>query len=76
MKNESDCDTDFIWSARYSHQRFETRTRVLRIKKKTSTGYSRYNLVEIGQDTKKSPGNLMRLTGNQISVINLHVGLQ
>ena len=64
MKHESDSDTSCNLSARYSHQKsckgiggFGD--------KMTNGDHPNYSIVEIGQNTKKSPGDLRRLAVTQ-----------
>ena len=54
---ESDSDTNCNWSAQYSYQMFATRTGGLE-NKGTSGDHPNYSIVDIGQDTEKSPGDL------------------
>ena len=51
----------------YIHQRIDTRTRGLR-NKMTSGDHPNYSIVEYGQNTEKSPGDLRRLTVTQTPV--------
>ena len=60
MKNESDGDIDCNWRARYSHERIDTGTGGLG-NKRTNGDHPNNCIVEIGQNTKKSPGDLRRL---------------
>ena len=61
MEDESDGDTNRKICARHKRQSIGTRTGGL-VNKRTSGYHSNYNIVEIGQDTKKSPGDLKWLT--------------
>ena len=54
MKHESDGDTNSSWSARYSYQMIHKGTGGLG-NKWTSGNYPNYSIVEIGQNTEKSP---------------------
>ena len=65
MEHESDGDTDSNWLARCSHQRTGGLGN-----KSTSGDNPNYSIVEIGQNTKKSPGYLRRLAVIQIPVEN------
>ena len=56
MKHESDGDTNCNWRARYSHQRTGGLGN-----KRTSGDHSNYSIVEIGQNTKKRPGDSRKL---------------
>ena len=59
-ESESDSDSSCTWSTRYSHQRIDTRTEGHR-SKRMSRDHPNYGIIEIGQNTKKSPGDLRRL---------------
>ena len=58
MEHEGDSDISSNWRARYSHQRID----------KGSGGLINDSIVEIGQNTKKSPGNLRRLAVTRVPV--------
>ena len=58
-----------FWCARYCHQKTGTGTGRLR-NKRTSGNHPNYNIVEISQNTKKSPGGFSRLAITQIPVEN------
>ena len=60
MEHESDDDTDCNWCAWCSQQRFGTGTGGLK-NKRTSGDYLNYSIIEIGQNTEKSPGDLRKL---------------
>ena len=60
MEHESSGDTNCKWCTWYSHQRIGTVTEGLG-NKRTSGDHPKYGIVEISQNTKKSPGNLRRL---------------
>ena len=68
-KHESDGDTNCYWCARYSHQRIDTGTGGLG-NRRTRGDHPNYSIVEIGQNTKKSPGDLRRLTVTQTPMSN------
>ena len=68
MEPESDGDTNFNWYARYSHQRIDKGTGGLG-NKRTSEDNPNYGIVEIGQNTEKSP-ELRRLAVAQNPVRN------
>ena len=53
MEYEGDSDTSCNWRTRYSHQRIGTGTERLR-NKKTRGDHPNNNIVEIGQNTKKT----------------------
>ena len=57
MKHEIDGDTKCNWYARYNHQRTGTGTGGLG-NKRTSGDHPIHSITEIGQNTKKSPGDL------------------
>ena len=63
-------DTDCDWCSWYSHQRIYKGTERLE-NKSTSGDHPNYSIIEIGQNTEKSPGDLKRLAVTQISVRNL-----
>ena len=67
MEHESDSDTNHNWNALYSHQRIGTGTEGLG-NKRTSGDHPNYSIVEIGQKTKKNPGDLKRLAATQTPV--------
>ena len=60
MEHESDSDTNCNWCSPYSHQRIGTGTGGPG-HKRTNGDHPIYNIVEIGQNTEKSPGDLRRL---------------
>ena len=60
MEHEGDSDTNCNWCARYSYQRINTWTGGLG-NKRTSGDHSNNSIVEISQNTKKSPGDLLSL---------------
>ena len=57
MGHESDGDTNCNWHARYSHQRIGTETGGLG-NKRMREDYPNNSIVQISQNTKKSPGDL------------------
>ena len=67
MEHESDGDTSSYWRARYCHQMIGTGTGGL-VNKMTSGYHPNYCIVEIGQNTKKSPGGLGRFSVTQSPV--------
>ena len=74
VEHESD---DYINCNRcswYSHQRIDTRIGGLG-NKKTSEDHSNCRIIEIGQNTEKSPGNLRRLAVTQTPVKDHHLTL-
>ena len=69
MECEGDGDTNCNWCTRYSHQRIDTETGGFR-NKRTSGDHPNYGFDEIGQNTKKSPGDLRILAVTQTPVEN------
>ena len=69
MEHESDSDTNSNWCTRYSHQRIGKAAGEVG-NKRTSEDHPNYSIVEIGQNSKKSPGDLRRLTVTQTPVEN------
>ena len=65
----NDGDTSCYWYVWYSHQRFATGTGGLG-NKRTNGDHQNYSIVEIVQNTKKSPGDLRRLAVTQTPVGN------
>ena len=55
---ESDGDTNCNWCTWYNHQNIGTGTGGLG-NKKTFRDHPNYSIIEIGQNTKKSPGDLI-----------------
>ena len=62
------------WCAWYSNQRFATGTGGLG-NKRTSGDHPNYGIVEIGQNTEKSPGDSRRLAVTQTPMKNQQVTL-
>ena len=60
VEHESDSDPNCNWCSLYSHQRTGTRTGGYG-NKKTSGDHLNYSIIEIDQNTEKSPGDLRRL---------------
>ena len=60
MEHKSDGDTDCNWGSQYSHQRIGTRTGRLG-KDRTSEDNPNYIIINISQNSGKSPGDLRRL---------------
>ena len=69
MEHESDGDTSCYCCSRYSNQCINSRTGGLG-GKRTSGDHPNYTIVEIGQNTKKSPGDSRTLAVTQIPVEN------
>ena len=69
MEHESDGDTNSHWCTWYNHQRIDTGTGGLG-NKRMGGDHPNYSIVEISQNTKKSPGDLRRFVVIQISVEN------
>ena len=59
-KHETDHCTNCNWCSWYSDQRIVKGTGGLR-GWRTSGDHSNYNIIDIGQNTEKSPGDLRRL---------------
>ena len=74
MEHESDGDTNYNWRERYSHQRISKWTGRLG-NKRTSGIHPNYSIVEIGLNTKKSPGDLRRLAVTQTLVESGNTGV-
>ena len=68
MELESNGDADCNWCNLYIYQRIGTETGVLG--DRMSGDHPNYNIVEIGQNTKKILGDLRRLPVTQIPVEN------
>ena len=75
MENESDDDTSCKWRTRYSQQRIDTGTGGLG-NKRTLGDRQHYSIIEIGQNSEKSPGNLRRLAVTQTLVGNQRLTLE
>ena len=69
MEHESDGGTSCNWCARYSHQRIGTGTGRLG-NKRTNGHHPNYSIIEIGQNTEKSLGDLRRLVISETPVEN------
>ena len=69
MEHESNGDTNCNWGAQNSHQRIDKEIGGLG-DKRTSGDHRNHIIVEIGQNTKKSPGNLGRLAVSKTPVRN------
>ena len=87
MEHESDCYTKCNWYAQYYHQRSGTGTGVYGNKrigtgtrglgnKRIRRDHPNYSIVDIGQNTEKSPGDLRRLATSQTPVENYHLTLK
>ena len=60
MEDDGDGDANCIWCTRNDLQR--NGKRALRVgSRRTSRDYPNYNVVEVGENTEKSPGDLSRL---------------
>ena len=64
MEHESDGDTNCNFYSWYSHQRIGTSIEGLG-NKRASGDHPNYGIIEISQNTEKSPGDLRRLVANQ-----------
>ena len=69
MEHKSDGDTSYNWCTWFSHQMMNKRTGGLGVKR-TNEDHSNNSIIEIGQNTKKSPGNLRKLAVTQTRVEN------
>ena len=67
MEHEGGDDTNRDWCIRYSNWRTIDGTRGLG-SRRTSGDHSNYSIVENGQNTEKSPGDLRRLAVTQTPV--------
>ena len=67
MEHESEVYTICNWHSWYSHRRIINGTGGLE-NKRTSGDHSNYYIIENGQNTKKSPGDLRRVAVTQTSV--------
>ena len=67
VENESDDDIDCNWCSWYIHQRIGKRTEKFS-NKRTSGDHPNYSIIEIGQNTEKSPRDFGRLAVTKISV--------
>ena len=68
-EHKHDGDTNSNWLARYTHQMIGTETGGIG-NKRTRRYHPNYSIAEIGQNTKKSPGNLKRLAVTQTPLRN------
>ena len=69
LEHEIDSDTDCNWSTRYGHQSIGTGSWWLG-NNRTSGDHPNYSIVEIDQNSKKSPGDLRRLAVTQTPLKN------
>ena len=69
MEHESDGDTNCDWRARCSHQRIDKETGGLG-NKRMSEDHLNDCIIKIGQNTKKSPGDLRRFAVSLTPVRN------
>ena len=67
VEHESDVYTNCIWCSWYSHQRIYKGTGGLG-NKRMSGDHPNYCIIEIGQNSKKSPGDLRRFVVTQTPV--------
>ena len=75
LEYESDGDTNCNWYTRHSHQKIGTGIGGLE-NKRMSGDHPNNSMVEIGQNTKKSPGELRRLAVTQTPVRNHQLMLE
>ena len=64
MKHKGDGDTNYGWCTRNNLQRIGKGTGRLG-NKRISGNYPNYSIIKIGQNTKKSPGDLRKLAVTQ-----------
>ncbi len=69
MEHESDGDTNCNWRARYSHKGIDKKNGRL-VNKRMNGDHPNYSIIEIDQNTEKSPGDLRRLALTQTPVEN------
>ena len=74
MEHESDCDTNCNWCVLYSHQRTGTGTGIFGNKRRNGD-LPNNSIVEIAQNTKKSPRDLRRLAVTQTPMWSHHLML-
>ena len=65
VEHESDNYTNCNWCTWYSHQRIDTRPARGLINNRTGGVHSNFFVIEIGQNTEKSPGDLKILAFTQ-----------
>ena len=70
VEHENDGYTNCNWCSWYSHQRISKKTRG-NGNKRTSGDNPNYSIVEIGQNTEKSPGDLRRLVVTETPMLTL-----
>ena len=75
MEHASDVDTIYNWRAMQCNQSVGIGTGGLG-NKRTSGEHPNYNIVEIGQNTEKSPGHIKRLAVTQTPDRNHRLKLQ
>ena len=64
VKRESDGDTNCNWCSWYSHQKTGTESRGVG-NNRMNKDHLNYSIIEKGQNTEKSPGDLKRLAVTQ-----------
>ena len=69
LEHESDVYSNYNWSSWYSHQRIDIRTGGIG-NNRTSGDYPNYFIIDIGQNTVKSSGDLGRVIVTQTPVKN------
>ena len=67
VENESDVETNYSWCSLYSHQKINKGTGEIG-NKKTSGDHPNFCVIEIGQNTEKSPGDLRKVAVAQTPV--------
>ena len=74
MEHENDGDTSCNWCLWYSHRRIIKKTGGLG-NAETSGDHPNYSIIEIGQNTEKSSGDLRRLAVTQTPERNHQLAL-
>ena len=67
MEHKGDVNTNYYWCSWYSHQKVNKETGGLGNMRRNGD-HPNYYIIEIGQNTEKSPGDLRRLSVTQTSV--------
>ena len=70
MEHESDSNTSCNWCAQYSYQKTDTGTGGIG-NKRTNGDHRNYSIIQISQNTKKSPGDLRKFSVIQTPVKKL-----
>ena len=72
MEHRNDVNTNYNWCSWYSHRSVIKETGGLG-NKRTSGYHPNYNIIEIGQNTEKSPEDLKRVAVTETSVKDHHI---